>query len=127
MNIKDNPFIKNQGSVASSVGNKFGAAAKGLAKGGSANRLLPGILTFSWTKDMSRIALCPTTSEIWIFDTGKEDDISKWTRTHVLTEHYNEVTSLQWNPTDQNKLMSASADRGCIIWQYDTQSKEFRP
>ena len=71
MNIKDNPFIKNQGNVAASVGSKFGGAAKALGKSGNMNRLLPGILTFSWTKDMSRIALCPTTSEIWIFETGK--------------------------------------------------------
>ena len=50
------------------------------------NRILPGISCFAWNKDCSKIAICPTTSEIWIFKTNKTADISKWERIQVLKE-----------------------------------------
>ncbi len=66
---------------------------------------------------MSLLAVCPCNNEIWIFDTGSSQDMKKWTKIAVLKEHFNEVTALEWNPRKQNQLLSASADRGAIVWE----------
>lgn len=50
------------------------------------NRILPGISCFAWNKDCSKIAICPTTREIWIFKTNMTADISKWERIQILKE-----------------------------------------
>lgn len=44
------------------------------------NRILPGISSFSWNKDCSKIAICPMNNEVWIFKTNNTADISKWER-----------------------------------------------
>lgn len=65
---------------------------------------------------MSFFAMCPCNNEIWVFDTQKSSEIKKWTKVAVLSQHFNEVTALEWNPKNQNLLLSASADRGAIVW-----------
>jgi len=50
------------------------------------NRILPGISSFAWNKDCSKIAICPTSTEIWIFKTNSTADISKWERVQILKE-----------------------------------------
>ena len=52
----------------------------------SVNRILPGISSFAWNKDGSKIAICPNTNEIWIFKTNSTSDIAKWERIQVLKE-----------------------------------------
>lgn len=44
------------------------------------NRIYPGISSFAWNRDCSKIAICPTNREIWIFKTNSTADISKWER-----------------------------------------------
>lgn len=44
------------------------------------NRIWPGISCFAWNGDCSKIAVCPTTKEIWIFKTNSTADVSKWER-----------------------------------------------
>lgn len=61
------------------------------------------------------MAICPTTNEIWIFETGGNADISKWTKVSVLKEHFNVISALDWHP-QTNLLLSASTDRAVIIW-----------
>ena len=34
-----------------------------------------------------------------------------------MTEHFNQVTALEWNPKDPNLLLSVSADRATIVWK----------
>ena len=50
------------------------------------NRILPGISSFAWNSDCSKIAICPTSHEIWVFKTNSTADISKWERIQVLKE-----------------------------------------
>lgn len=50
------------------------------------NRILPGISCFAWNKDCSKIAICPTNREIWVFKTNNTADISKWERVQILKE-----------------------------------------
>ena len=83
------------------------------------NRLLPGIQCFAWNGDCSRVAVCPTTNEIWIFETNGQPDVSKWTRTAVLKEHFNVISALDWHPKT-NLLLSAGTDRALIVWQPGT-------
>jgi actin related protein 2/3 complex subunit 1A/1B len=86
----------------------------------SNNRILPGIQCFAWNADGTLAAVCPTSNEIWIFETAGTPDISKWTKINVMKEHFNVITSMDWHPKT-NLLLSGSADRGCIVWE---QSKE---
>ena len=67
------------------------------------------------------VAVCPTNNEIWIFETKGSPDISKWTKIHTLKEHFNTITSLEWHPTT-HLLLSASADRGVIVWKKEGES-----
>jgi WD40 repeat protein len=71
-------------------------------------------------------AVCPTNQEIWIFETAGSPDISKWTRVKVLREHFNVILSLDWHPKT-NLLMSASADRGVIMWEMGKDNTEWQP
>jgi WD40 repeat protein len=82
----------------------------------NANRILPGIQCFAWRGDGKQVALCPLNNEIWVFDTQGSPDISKWTKTCTLKQHFNMVMSLDWHPKT-NLLLSASADRSLIVWK----------
>ena len=88
------------------------------------NRILPGIQCFAWRSDGQQVAICPLNSEIWIFDTQGSPDMSKWTKVQTLKEHFNMVMSLDWHPKT-NQLLSASADRGLIVW--NPQNDTFLP
>lgn len=92
----------------------------------SNNRIMPGIQCFAWNADGSLAAVCPTNQEIWIFETASSPDISKWTRVKVLKEHFNVITSLDWHPKT-NLLLSASADRGIIVWEMGKDNTEWQP
>ena len=83
--------------------------------GQSTNRILPGVQCFTWNAEGSMAAICPTNNEIWIFKTSSSPDVSKWEKVAVLKEHFNVIMSLDWHPTT-NLILSASADRGVIVW-----------
>ena len=85
------------------------------AEGQSTNRILPGVQCYAWNKDGSLAAICPCNNEIWIFETAGTADISKWTKIQVLKEHFSIISSLDWHPVT-NSLLSASTDRGVIVW-----------
>ena len=90
----------------------------------STNRILPGVQCFSWNSDGSLVAVCPTSNEIWIFETAGSPDISKWTKVCVLKEHFNVISSLNWHPKT-NLLLSASTDRGAIVWEQGKGDKKY--
>lgn len=90
---------------------------------GATKRIMPGVSCFAWNKDGSMCAVCPTTPELWIYKTNSSPDLTKWTKIKTLKEHFNVITSLDWHP-DTNLLLSASADRGVIVWD---QSKDYLP
>ena len=71
----------------------------------SVNRILPGISSFAWNKDGSKIAICPNTNEIWIFKTNSTSDIAKWERIQVLKEVNLSISSFL---TSKNYIASES-------------------
>jgi len=89
---------------------------------GPVNRILPGISSFAWNSDCTRVAVCPQSKEILIFETGKSPNISEWKLVQVLKEHYSIVSSLEWHPVT-NQLLSCSTDRGIIVWNYNPEGK----
>lgn len=50
------------------------------------NRILPGIQSFAFNADGSRVAVCPRTAEILIFKTNGSHNIKDWTLLQVLKE-----------------------------------------
>ena len=74
------------------------------------------------------VAVCPNNNEIWIFETTSSPDISKWTKVANLKEHFNIISSLDWHPTT-NLLLSASTDRGVIVWEQgkNDEKHDFQP
>ena len=53
---------------------------------GPINRILPGISCFAWNADCTKVAVCPQSREILIFETNQSPDISKWTLIQELRE-----------------------------------------
>jgi hypothetical protein len=47
---------------------------------------MPGITSFAWNADCSKVAVCPMSREVLIFETNAQPDISKWKLTQVLKE-----------------------------------------
>jgi actin related protein 2/3 complex, subunit 1A/1B len=92
------------------------------------NRIIPGITSFAWNANCSKIAVCPQSREVLIFETGNQPDITKWKLSQVLKEvscsvfnkvqHYSDISSMHWHPKT-NKLMTCSTDRGIIVWNED--------
>jgi hypothetical protein len=56
-----------------------------------ANRIIPGITSFAWNADCSKVAVCPQSREVLIFETGNQPEISKWKLIQVLKEVSSEV------------------------------------
>lgn len=50
------------------------------------NRIIPGITSFAWNANCSKIAICPQSREVLIFETGNQPDITKWKLAQVLKE-----------------------------------------
>ena len=50
------------------------------------NRIMPGIQSFAWNADRSKVAVCPQSKEILIFETHQKPNISDWTISEVLKE-----------------------------------------
>jgi hypothetical protein len=50
------------------------------------NRVTTALSCYAWNKDGSKLAVCPSSSEIWIFKTNKQADTTKWERVQVLKE-----------------------------------------
>lgn len=90
------------------------------------NRILPGIQSYAWNGDCSKVAVCPQSREILIFETNNSPDISKWKLVQVLKEHFSMVGALDWHPVT-GLLLSCSADRGIIVWKEDPATKQMMP
>lgn len=45
-----------------------------------------GITCHTWNKDRSKVAICPNTSEIWIYSNCREVNVAKWRREAILSE-----------------------------------------
>ncbi len=90
-------------------------------------RITSSLSCFAWNKDQSKIAICPNTMQIWIFNTNNApDDSTKWERIQVSKLHENLVCSLDWN-IKSDLLLTASVDHNIIIWKEDVNIKGLKP
>jgi len=90
------------------------------------NRILPGIQTYAYNGDCSKVAICPQSAEILIFETLGKPTINDWKLVQVLKEHFSLVTALDWHP-QTGLLLSCSSDRGIIVWEMEKASKKLMP
>jgi actin related protein 2/3 complex subunit 1A/1B len=98
-----------------------------LSNGLTASRVAPGLACFAFNKDMTKAAICPNNNEIWIYLTNNAPaDTTKWQRVQVLKEHLNPVSALDWN-VKTGLLLSASTDRGVIVWEEAADIKGLKP
>ncbi|EGG15428.1 actin related protein 2/3 complex [Cavenderia fasciculata] len=71
------------------------------------------ITAHAWNADRSRVALCPNNNEIHIY--AKQG--TSWVCEHVLAEHDQVVTSIDWAPKT-NRILSSSQDRNAYVWTF---------
>ena len=57
-----------------------------MSKQAPVNRILPGIQTYAYNGDCSKVAICPQSNEILIFETFGKPTISEWKLNQVLKE-----------------------------------------
>ena len=63
------------------------ASHQSLVNGLTPTRIAQGMACFAWNKDQSKIAICPNSSEIWVYKTNNQpNDSTKWERIQVLKE-----------------------------------------
>lgn len=72
------------------------------------------------------LAVCPNSSEIWIYEGCHNPDSSTWTKKWVLTEHDLVVTSIDWSPVT-NKIVSCAHDRNAFVWTFNPEEGKWDP
>lgn len=77
-----------------------------------AYQLTPQLSCHAWSSDQLQLALCPNTQEIFIY---KQLPGGQWNRTHVLKEHDQLVSGLDWS-FDNTRLVSCSHDRNSYVF-----------
>lgn len=65
----------------------------------------------AWNKNRDQLAMSPNNNEVHIlsFKGGK------FTKLHVLVEHSERVTGIDWAP-ESNRIVTAAADRNAYVW-----------
>eukprot|EP01113_Clastostelium_recurvatum_P002397 TRINITY_DN10_c0_g1_i1.p1 TRINITY_DN10_c0_g1~~TRINITY_DN10_c0_g1_i1.p1 ORF type:complete len:387 (-),score=101.30 TRINITY_DN10_c0_g1_i1:77-1192(-) len=73
---------------------------------------LVGCITcHAWNGDRSKVAISPNSTQVNIY--GKTG--GSWALEHVLNEHDQVVTSIDWAPKT-NRIVSSSQDRNAYVW-----------
>lgn len=75
----------------------------------------------AWNKTRDQLAMSPNNNEVHIlsFKGGK------FTKTHVLKEHSERVTGIDWAP-NTNQIVTCAADRNAYVWNIDDKG-EWKP
>jgi len=90
------------------------------------NTLAVSVSCHAWNKDQTKIALCPNSHEVWIFETNKSEDWKQWKQTHTLKKHAQFVSGIDWSPvTDQ--IVTCGHDRNAYVWKFDAKDKDWKP
>jgi len=90
------------------------------------NTVAVSVSYHAWNKDQTKIALCPNSHEVWIFETNKSEDWKSWKQTHTLKKHAQFVSGIDWSPvTDQ--IVTCGHDRNAYVWKFDAKDKEWKP
>lgn len=69
------------------------------------------ITAHAFNADRSKVAVCPNTNEVQIYDSTH----AGWVLTHTLKEHDKLVTSIDWAP-QSNRIVTCSQDRNAYVW-----------
>eukprot|EP01134_Creolimax_fragrantissima_P002610 CFRG2610T1 len=69
------------------------------------------IYCFSFNKDRTEVAVATNSRKIQVFKL----DGKTWTKTHVLAEHGQTVTSIDWAP-ETNRIVTCGQDRNAYVW-----------
>jgi actin related protein 2/3 complex subunit 1A/1B len=75
------------------------------------------LVAHAWNADHSQIAIAPNTDEVWIYDTKRSDDPSKWVKIHTLAEHDGFVSGVDWCG-ETNTIVTCGHDRNAYVWEY---------
>lgn len=72
------------------------------------------------------LALCPNSSEVWVFTGCADRDSTTWTRAWVLREHDMLVSGVDWH-AGTNRIVTCSHDRNAFVWSLDAAANVWRP
>eukprot|EP00744_Colponema_vietnamica_P004461 GILI01006656.1.p1 GENE.GILI01006656.1~~GILI01006656.1.p1 ORF type:complete len:403 (-),score=108.56 GILI01006656.1:477-1685(-) len=90
------------------------------------SRLGDGALTVhAWNADKTQVAVSPNSNDIFIYQVNGQD-YSKWERLHVLSEHMQHVSWIDWSPVT-NRIVSCSHDRNAYVWNFDAALNTWKP
>lgn len=71
------------------------------------------------------LAVCPNSSEVWIFTGCQNPDTSTWTKRWTLKEHDSLVSGIDWHPTT-NSIVTCAHDRNAFVWKYDAATDSWQ-
>ncbi|KAI9351769.1 WD40-repeat-containing domain protein [Zopfochytrium polystomum] len=78
------------------------------------------ITCHSFNKDRSMVAVSPNSKDVHIYKKSP----AGFTLAHVLSEHDQLVTSIDWAP-ESNKIVTCGQDRNAYVWTFD--GKQWKP
>lgn len=84
----------------------------------SAHRLATTIPAHAFNGDGSMLAICPNTTEVWIFTGTRDPDSSTWVRAFTLRQHSSLVSAIDWH-AGTNRIVTCSHDRSAFVWAWD--------
>lgn len=89
--------------------------------------LVDCITCHAWNIDQSLIAIVPNNNELHIYSTNNNiNDISKWARKYVLSEHSGYISSIDWSHTT-NTIVTCGHDRNSYVYKYDSINDRWLP
>lgn len=88
------------------------------------HKLASTITAHAWNADRTKVAICPNSSEVWIYGNADKSDTTAWVKEATLAEHDLVVTSIDWCAVS-NRIVTCSQDRNAFVWTFDTSSGEW--
>lgn len=73
------------------------------------------ITAHAWDKDHKLLAICPNSSDVFIYDTKGQSSPKNWKKMYTLSEHSMTVTDIDWNHAT-NSIVTSSQDRNAYVW-----------
>ena len=92
----------------------------------SAHQLASALSCHAWNADRSMLAVCPNSSEVWIFTGCHNPDSTTWKKAHTLTEHDLHISGIDWSPIT-NKIVTCSHDRNAFVWTLSDDGTQWDP
>lgn len=81
-----------------------------------------GITSHAWNSDFTKVAVATGSELLEVYELQN----GKWNKAHVLAEHTQIVSSVDWNPVT-NRIITGSHDRNVVIWEFDRIKNTWKP